>query len=191
MGQGETLVAVLADGVKMDVSIILPWIAPLQPSWIQSASTIATVIISLLASGFGLFNFWYGNWRRGKIIVSNPISYALVLENDNPKNEDKLTMFIPLIFLNSGSTTHFVEDVRLILQQNDNKSNDLFFGRSYSSWEDNRGMMAQSFAIDGHRAYSANFMFYQKPGGFVPKEGICKAEIKAKLNDRSCPLNKS
>lgn len=91
-------------------------------------------------------------------------------------------MFIPLIFLNESNKSLFVQDMRLILHQNGNKSNELFFGRSYSSWQDNVGMLAQQFPIEGHRAYSANFMFYQKPGGFVPEEGNCRAEIKAKRN---------
>jgi len=159
------------------------WITTLEPSWIQSISAIATVVISLLALGFGLFNFWYGNWRKGKLIVSDPLSYALVFETDKPTREDKLMMFFPLILLNDGGITQFVQDIHVILHQNDLQSNELYFGRSYSSWDDNHGALAQQFVIDGHKAYSANFMFYQKPGGFVPKEGICKAEIKAKLND--------
>lgn len=169
----------------MNVSIVLPWVTTIQPSWIQSFSSIGTVIISLLALVFGLFNFWYGNWRKGKIIVGDPVSYAMVFGPGKSESKDRLMVFVPLIFLNDGGMAQFIQDMRLFLQQNSNESDELLFGRSYLSWDDNKGMMAQPFAIEGHKAYSAVFMFLREPSGFAPTEGVCNAKLEVKLNEEN------
>jgi hypothetical protein len=169
----------------MDVSIILPWTATLQPSLIQSISQFATVFISLLALALGIFNFAWSNWMPGKIIISDPLLYAIQLGGGEPQIEQSLTMNIPLTFLNSGGATRFVQDIRLILRQNQNESKELYFVRRSSSMDSEANdSMAQQFVVEGHKTYSSVFLFHRKPGGFVPSVGICKAVIKVKLDDK-------
>jgi hypothetical protein len=168
----------------MDISIILPWAATLKQSSIQTASTIATVIISLFALGLGLINFWWSNYRIGKIKVSDPLLYALSLGHSEPKS---IEMQIPLAFLNTGGATRFIQDLKLILQQNGKESNELFFERQSLSFysDDNERSddhLAQQFVIEGHKAYSAIFYFYRKPGNFCPSAGTCKAKLKSKVD---------
>lgn len=50
---------------------------------------------------------------------------------------------------------------------------------------DKENHLAQQFAVEGHKAYSAIFFFYRKPGGLIPSEGICKAKLKAKIDDKN------
>lgn len=94
-------------------------------------------------------------------------------------------MQIPLIFLNEGGATRFIQDLKLIVEQNGRESNELFFANTSSSMDDKENHLAQQFAVEGHKAYSAIFFFYRKPGGLIPSEGICKAKLKAKIDDKN------
>ena len=167
----------------MDISIILPWNATLQQSSIQTYSTISTVVISLFAVFLSLFNFWWSNYRKGKIIVSNPLIYAICVGFNDPAS---LSVGVPLVFLNTGGQTRFVQDLKLILVQNGRESNELYFANTAPSMsERGSNTLAQQFAIEGHKAYSSTFFFYRKPGRFVPSAGICTAKLSAIIDDES------
>gem|GEM_PF-5578071 len=147
---------------------------------IQDIATIISVSISSIALFFSLYLSWDLYWRKSKIIVSDPLLYSISLGHNESKS---LSMQIPLIFLNEGGATRFIQDLKLIVEQNGRESNELFFANTSSSMDDNEKHLAQQFAVEGHKAYSAIFLFYRKPGGFVPSKGICKAKLEAKIDD--------
>ena len=106
------------------------------------------------------------------------------IEHGDPQNEQSISMKVPLIFLNNGGATRFVQDVVLILRQNESESNELFFVRSAASMDDNAiDSMAQQFVIEGHKSYSSVFLFHRNIGNFAPSVGICKARVKVKLDN--------
>jgi len=167
----------------MDVSIILPWTAILQPSKIQIISSLAAVLISVLALVFTFFNFYWSNWRKGKIIVTDPLVYAISL-GEHEARPEHIYIKVPLIFLNEGGATRFIQDLKIVLQQNGKQSDELHFTNMASSMNDDEAEhFAQQFPIEGHKAYSAVFFFFRKPGGMVPSAGNCKAKIYAKIDE--------
>lgn len=147
---------------------------------IQGIATIISVSISSIALFFSLYLSWDLYWRKSKIIVSDPLLYAIWLDSEEPKS---LSMRISLIFLNEGGATRFIQDLKLIVEQNGRESNELLFAGTSPSMDDPKRHLAEQFAIEGHRAHSATFFFYRKPGGFVPSKGICKAKLEAKIDD--------
>ena len=168
-------------GIKLDIAIILPWNTTLQQSSFQTYSAISTVLISLSALIFSGISFWWSNYRIGKIIVSSPLIYAICLGHKDPPS---LSMEIPLIFLNTGGQTRFIQDLKLTLVQNGNKSNELYFANTEPSMSNREtSTLAQQFAIEGHKAYSSTYLFYQESSGFNPSTGDCTAKLSAKIDD--------
>jgi hypothetical protein len=43
--------------------------------------------------------------------------------------------------------------------------------------------LPRQFAVEGHKAYYEVFIFYHKPGNFVPSGGFWKATLEAKIDD--------
>jgi hypothetical protein len=60
-------------------------------SMFQSALAL---VISIFALLFTIFSFWWMNWRKGKLIIGPPRSFALAAQG----KEGLLLIRIPLIF---------------------------------------------------------------------------------------------
>jgi len=148
---------------------------------------LGTIFISLLALAFGLYNFWWGNWRKGKLITSDPLIYSLTAHEYNLENSkevfSRITIQFPLVILNTGGTTRFIQDIKLIIKQNEKESNEIYFDHIYLSMDMKDGTKAQQFAIEGHKAYSACFHFYRRMTNLILSPGSCKVIIKAKIDN--------
>ena len=137
------------------------------------------LIISTLAVLFTIFSFWWLNWRRGRLIVGPPRSFAACSSGEN----GNIIIQLPLVFYNNGAAAHVVQNLRLTLEQGDKKSAILYFNNTLSSLasNDNREW-ARQFAVEGRKSYSSIFVFQRRPGGFVFAPEKCKAILEAKLN---------
>ncbi len=139
------------------------------------------LIISSLALLFTIFSFWWMNWRRGKLTVGPPRSFAACSSGEN----DKIAIHLPLVFYNNGAATNVVQNLRLTLEQEDKKSAILYFNHTLSNFasNDNR-KWARQFAIEGRKSYSSIFVFQNKVGRFVFAPKMCEAILEAKLNKK-------
>lgn len=146
------------------------------------------LIISLIALVLAIYSFYFINWRRGQIIVGSPSAYALCVQ---PEENGLTWVELPLSFYNDGASAQFIRNIRLILEQNDKKSNRLYLDAIYKAlaWSkpssniDRDYEVAHQFTIEGRKAYSAVFAFGWRPGGIVLSVGRCKAKLEAKLNN--------
>ena len=68
------------------------------------------LVISISALIFTLFSFWWMNWRPGKLVVTEPRSYAAIAA------AGKLMVELPLVFFNRGATPVIVHNLRLKIQ---------------------------------------------------------------------------
>lgn len=66
-----------------------------------------SVVLSVLALAFTLFSFWWMQWRPGKLVVTEPRSYAAV------STAGKIVFEIPLVFFNKGATPIIVHNLRV------------------------------------------------------------------------------
>ncbi len=102
----------------------------------------------------------------------------------NSKTFSDITMQFPLVILNTGGSTRFIQDLKLIIKQNGKASDDLYLARILSSMNSRAdSIMAQQFAIEGHKAYSACFFFTRDDANLILSPGTCKAIIKAKIDN--------
>lgn len=137
------------------------------------------LIISSLALLFTTFSFWWMNWRRGRLIVGPPRSYAACSKGGN----SNIIVQLPLVFYNNGAATHVVQNLRLTLEQGNKKSEVLYFNNTLSNLVSNdKREWARQFAVEGRKSYSSIFVFKRRAGGFVFAPEMCKAILEAKLN---------
>ena len=61
----------------------------------------AALLISTFALFFTIFSFWWMNWRKGKIIVGPPRSFAATSKGEN----DQLVVQLPFVFYNEGAAS--------------------------------------------------------------------------------------
>lgn len=140
----------------------------------------AALFISSLALLFTIFSFWWMNWRRGRLVIGKPQSFAAVSKGEN----DLLLVQLPLVFYNDGATAHVVQSLRLHLEQEDKKSSALYFNNTLASLVSNEGRQwARQFAVEGRSSYSSVFVFQRKPGKFIFSPGKAKATLEGKLNN--------
>jgi hypothetical protein len=141
----------------------------------------SALIISILALLFTVFSFWWMNWRRGKLVIGSPRSFAATCQGE----EGNLIVQLPLVFYNKGAATRIVHNLRLTLEQEDRKSSCLYFNNTLSNLASNEDReWARQFAIEGRKSHSSIFVFQKEPGKFVFKAGKVKAILEAKLNDK-------
>jgi hypothetical protein len=140
----------------------------------------AALTISLCALAFTLFSFWWLNWRKGKIIVGSPRSFAAVSNGEN----DLLMVQLPLIFYNDGAAVRIVQNLRLTLKQNGVSSEILYFNNTISDLaSDNEKKWASQFVVRKRSYHSSIFVFMRNPGHFTFSQGKCRAIVEAKLYD--------
>lgn len=142
---------------------------------------IAALVISALAVIFTLFSFWWLHWRRGRIIVGPPRSFAAT----STGKDGLLIVQLPLVFYNDGAASQVVQNLRLSLVQDVNRSAILYF---YSTVTDlanaDTRKWARQFAIEGRNSYSSVFVFQRSPGNFIFAAGKCQAILEGKLNNQ-------
>jgi len=141
----------------------------------------SALIISILALLFTVFSFWWMNWRRGKLIIGSPRSFAATCQGE----VGDLIVQLPLVFYNTGATAQIVQNLRLTLEQEEKKSFSLYFNNTLSNLASNENReWARQFAVEGRKSYSSIFVFQREPGKFVFKPPKCTAILEAKLNEK-------
>lgn len=165
----------------------------------EGSMNITALFISTLALLFTIFSFWWMNWRRGKIIVGPPRSFAATSKGE----DDLLIVQLPLVFYNDGAASQVIQNLRLTLVQNGNRSAILYFNNTVPDLVNTHTReWARQFAVEGRKSYSSVFVFQRKPGNFIFHKGKCQAILGGKLNndekweemltfDLQIPANKS
>ncbi len=138
------------------------------------------LFISFLALFFAIFSFWWMNWRRGKIIVGPPRSFAATSKSQ----DDLLIIQLPLVFYNDGAASQIIQNLRLTIIQNGNRSAILYFNNTVPDLVNAQTReWARQFAVEGRKSYSSVFVFQRKPGNFIFHKGKCQAILEGKLNN--------
>jgi len=67
----------------------------------------APIVVAGAALVFTVGTFWWMNWRRGRLHVFVPGSYAATTQRN------RLILLLPLVFYNDGPVPYIVRDLRL------------------------------------------------------------------------------
>jgi hypothetical protein len=117
------------------------------------------LIISILALFFTVFSFWWMNWRPGKLVLTEPRSYAAIAA------ADKVIIELPLVFFNTGATPIVVHNLHLTLPGVDRP---LFFNavvQKLGDHDDRR--FATQFAVRQREAVTLICEFQGQVSGFA------------------------
>jgi len=116
----------------------------------------AALLISIFALFFTIFSFWWMNWRKGKIIVGPTRSFAATSKSE----DDLLIIQLPLVFYNDGAASQVIQNLRLTLVQNGNRSAILYFNNTVPDLVNTKTReWARQFAVEGRKSYSSVFVF--------------------------------
>jgi len=137
---------------------------------------IAAVAIGVFALLFTVFSFWWMNWRKGKLIIGKPTTYAAVAQ------EKLLIVQLPLVFYNDGAVARIVSNLRLRLEQDGRTAPVLYFNNTVEDMVSNEGRRwSRQFAVKGHESYTSVFVFQRSPNSFRFSAGTCKARLEGIL----------
>lgn len=139
---------------------------------------IPALSISILALLFTVFSFWWMNWRRGKLIVGKPRSYAAYSSPDG-----KMVMHLPFVFYNSGPLPIFVQNLRVVFLDEESPKPLSFIATVNKIGKDEGRTFATQFPLSGRDAILLICDFQRNPSGRVFEAGKYAMELQAKVNN--------
>src|SRR4051794_21127716 len=71
----------------------------------------APLVVSLSALAFTIMTFWWNNWRRGRLTVGYPRTFAATTASGLP------ILTLPLTFQNTGAIAIGVRALRVLVEQ--------------------------------------------------------------------------
>ena len=139
----------------------------------------AALIISITALLFTIFSFWWMNWRRGRLKVSNIRTYAASSAGK------KVLVELPLIFFNTGALPILIENIRLILKYNVKEELSLHFNATVAKLAtDYDRAWATPFAVHGGKAMEVICEFQTTNHDFVFAPGDYTLALEALLGHK-------
>ena len=136
------------------------------------------LIISICALFFTILSFWWLNWRRGKLYVSNPRLFAALGKND------LLLIEIPLIFFNNGAAPIIIENLKLNVHDEEEVKILDYIAILDKIGTDEGRTFASQFAVRGRDCVKLICEFQRRPGGFIFKAKSYKVDLMGKLSHK-------
>ncbi len=121
------------------------------------------------------------NWRRGKLIVGKPRSYAA-----RGSQTENLIITLPLVFFNDGAAAIVVQNLRLLLLDEGSNTRPLFFNATLEKLLKDEGRaFATQFPVRGREAVTLICEFQRSPGDLVFEPKRYSIELQAILNEHT------
>jgi len=136
------------------------------------------LIISISALIFTIFSFWWMNWRKGKLQIGTPRSYAAF-----GSLEGRMVLEFPFVFFNDGPLPIIVQNLRLIFSQEIEKHPLNFIATVKKLGKDEERTFATQFPVRGREALLLICEFQREPGGMVFESQLYPMELQAKLGN--------
>ena len=140
---------------------------------------ISAIVISVLALLFTTFSFWWMNWRRGKLKLSDVRTYAAV------SSDNSLIIQLPIVFFNSGAMPVLVNNLRLTFPDQGKEHTALFFNNTVEKLASDQGTsMATPFPVHGGEALLKICGFHRSRAGFDFEVGEYHLNIEGRLDQK-------
>lgn len=137
---------------------------------------ISAVVVSVLALLFTTFSFWWMNWRRGRLTLSEIRTYAAVSSGNS------LIIQLPIVFFNSGAMPVLVNNLRLTFPDLGKEHTALFFNDTVEKLASDQGrLMATPFPVHGGEALLKICGFQRSRSGFNFEVGKYELNIEGRL----------
>lgn len=138
---------------------------------------ISAIAVSVFALIFTTFSFWWMNWRRGKLTLSEVRTYAAVSSGNS------LIIQLPIVFFNSGAMPVLVNNLRLTFPEREKKYTALVFNDTVEKLASDQGTSkATPFPVHGGEALLKICSFQSRCSGFHFEVGEYELNIEARLN---------
>jgi hypothetical protein len=129
---------------------------------------VVAVAVSVLALVFTVGSFWWQNWRRGRLVVAEPRSYAAAAVGD------QLILRLPFVMFNTGAAPIVIQNLRLTFVELLEEPSLPFVatGRGVDPTSDpeNRHELAAGFPVGGRHALPVVCVFKRERGAFEFEE---------------------
>ena len=134
------------------------------------------MIISVCALLFTIYSFWWMNWRKGRLNVSN---FKHIGIYNSPQ---KFYIELPLIFFNTGALPVVVENLRLIFFDKDNSKHYLHFNATRTGLGIDEGReFATPFSVNKGDSLKKYCEFQKNPSEIELVPGKYKMSLEGKL----------
>lgn len=133
------------------------------------------IIISTLAILFTIGSFWWMNWRRGRLQLWPPRSYAA------KGGADQLTIQLPLVMFNTGPTPIVVRNLRVVLPEEADMPTASFQATVPKLASTEGREWATGFPVRGREAVRVIGQFINKQTGVVFTAKTYVVEVQARL----------
>jgi hypothetical protein len=142
-------------------------------------SAYAALIIAILALFFTIFRFWWMNWRRGRLIIRKPRSYAAVGSEKNV-----LIIEVPLVFFNNGAIPILVQNLRLSILEESPNPKPLTFVATVEKLGTSEGRaFASQFPVRARESLLLICEFQRRPGNFLFEAKRYQIELQALIDE--------
>lgn len=139
---------------------------------------IAAVLVSILALSFTIFAFWWMNWRRGKLHVGAPRSYAAI-----GSVESKLIIQLPLVFFNDSPMPIIIRNLRLMFTKETDPRPLTFMATTKKLATDEDRALASQLPIRGREAVLVICEFQRHRGGMFFEQKSYPMKVQAMLDE--------
>ena len=140
----------------------------------------SAILISILALIFTIYSFWWMNWRRGKLIVGIPRSYAAFSSKDGI-----LVLEFPFDFFNNGPLPIIIRNMRLVILNEESDIPLTFTAIVKKLGNDEDRDMSTQIVIPGMEANVIICEFQRRPGELIFENKTYKIELQAKLDKKT------
>lgn len=141
---------------------------------------ISAILVSVFALLFTTFSFWWMNWRRGKLILSDIRTFAAC------SSDNSLKIQLPIVFFNPGAMPILINNLRLSFPERGGEHTALFFNSTVKKLaSDEDSSMATPFPIHGGEALLKICNFNRARAGFDFEVGEYKLCIEGRLDQNS------
>jgi hypothetical protein len=139
---------------------------------------IFSLVLSSVAILIGLYNFWWLHWRRGKLKVGGPRSFAAF---SSP--EAKMVITLPFIFQNTGPKPVIIQNLRLAFEESEFGKPLNFVATVDALGKDEGRKFATQFAVHRNDLITLNCEFQREPGRLTFQARSYAMILEAKISD--------
>jgi hypothetical protein len=121
------------------------------------------------------------NWRRGRLIIGKPRSYAALGSNENV-----LVIEVPLIFFNNGAIPILVQNLRLFILEESHDPRPLTFVATVEKLGTGEGRAFDSqFPVRSRESLLIICEFQRRPGNFLFKAKRYQIKLQSLIDDEN------
>jgi len=140
----------------------------------------SALFLAFLSFLWTVGTFWWMQWRKGRIQVGPPRSFAA-----RGSSDEQLMLYLPLIFFNTGPTPRVIEDLRVVFLGGLDPTPLTYVARGEAlpgSKPNQDRLFSTQFGIPGRQLVTGVFEFQRRPGKLLFEAKRYNLALEARLD---------